>query len=210
MGINVYHGRTFVGVLDLSLPEPFKQGVYAGYLTTCTIFDLTFHYYIAKANNIHLRYIGTETIERIQEAIWKYNKEQQWMKENPSEQMKAVSQTTEQPKLRLDLIPPEFIDIIGQVLTEGAQHHGDTTWEGNVKVTKHLASLKRHLLAYEFGHDIDPESSLHAMGHVAVRALMLYTIWFRQQHHLDDRRNEFTRKQDFTTVLREASVITPR
>ena len=69
-------------------------------------------------------------------------------------------------KLRLDLITPQIIKGIGDVLTKGAEKYADRNWELGMSWSKVIASLKRHLLAIEKGEDYDKETGLL---HVRIR-----------------------------------------
>lgn len=63
-------------------------------------------------------------------------------------------------KLRLDLIPPEFEKGLAEVLTYGAKKYEPKNWEKGIKYSRVYASLRRHLLSWLMGEDIDPESGL--------------------------------------------------
>lgn len=89
-------------------------------------------------------------------------------------------------KNRLDLIPPEWIEGIGEVLTFGANKYDDRNWEKGMKWGRTFAPLMRHGWKFWRGEQKDEESNLHHMLHVAVNALFLYTY---DKHELgeDDR-----------------------
>lgn len=77
-------------------------------------------------------------------------------------------------KNRLDLIEPEFIEGIGEVLTFGAKEYGENSWQ-NVEngVNRYYAAAMRHLLAYRKGEKKDPESGLSHLHHVACNIMFL-------------------------------------
>lgn len=58
---------------------------------------------------------------------------------------------THTDKLRYDLITPLGLKRVAQVYTEGAQHYGDRNWEKGIPVSRCLASLERHLMAFKQG-----------------------------------------------------------
>ncbi len=76
-------------------------------------------------------------------------------------------------KLRYDLIHPISTHRLAEVLTEGAKKYDARNWETGMNWTTMLASLKRHLAAFESGIDFDEESKLLHMAHVLANAHML-------------------------------------
>lgn len=77
-------------------------------------------------------------------------------------------------KLRVDLVPPEATVAIAEVLGFGTTKHTARSWERGIAVDRVLASVKRHLLAYELGEDFD-ESGLHHFDHALCEMAMLVT-----------------------------------
>ncbi|MHA1342401.1 MAG: dATP/dGTP diphosphohydrolase domain-containing protein [Promethearchaeota archaeon] len=67
-------------------------------------------------------------------------------------------------KLRYDLIPPEVLKSLAEVLTYGSQKYGDNTWQG-VKSERYYAALFRHLQAWRMGKENDSESKIHHLKH---------------------------------------------
>jgi hypothetical protein len=80
----------------------------------------------------------------------------------------------DQGKNRLDLIEPEFIEQVGEVLTFGAEKYGPNNWQ---KVEnpedRYYAAAFRHLLAYRKGEKIDPESGKPHLAHLATNVMFL-------------------------------------
>lgn len=62
-------------------------------------------------------------------------------------------------KPRLDLISPIATLALAEVLTFGARKYAAHNWRKGMPWSKCIASLKRHLIAYEMGidYDYDPE-----------------------------------------------------
>ena len=96
-------------------------------------------------------------------------------------------------KLRYDLEPRFAREKLIEVLTSGAQKYEPRNWEKGMPWTEVLASLKRHLAAYERGEDYDPESGCfhlaHAMANVSF--LLEYYKIFPQG---DDRPHHYLKK----------------
>ena len=77
-------------------------------------------------------------------------------------------------KNRLDLIEPEFIEAVGNVLTFGAEEYGPNNWQKvDGAEDRYYAAAMRHLMAYRKGEKIDPESKLPHLAHVATNMMFL-------------------------------------
>lgn len=74
-------------------------------------------------------------------------------------------------KARLDLIPPEAINALGQVLTYGEQKYGSRNWELGMDWGRVFAAAQRHLWKWWSGTEQDDESKLdhlyHALANIA-------------------------------------------
>lgn len=81
-------------------------------------------------------------------------------------------------KVRHDLLPPFAINEVAKVFTKGAVKYGDRNWENGMDWNVVMASLKRHINAFESGEDLDVETKLLHMSHVATNAIFL-TEYYR-------------------------------
>lgn len=81
-------------------------------------------------------------------------------------------------KTRLDLMPPEWIDALGQVLTKGAAKYADRNWENGMAWSKMVGCGMRHLMAFLRGERFDAETGCHHLAHAAwnLLALMSYDV----------------------------------
>lgn len=80
-------------------------------------------------------------------------------------------------KLRVDLIPTEFIEEVAKVFTFGAKKYSPNNWKGfnESQQNEILGSLLRHILEYQKGNKFDDESGLHHLAHAACNiAFILY------------------------------------
>ncbi|MDR2745269.1 MAG: DUF5664 domain-containing protein, partial [Desulfovibrio sp.] len=84
-------------------------------------------------------------------------------------------------KLRLDLVPPEILRALGEVLTYGADKYTDHNWERGIAPDRVYAALMRHLLAWREGEAIDAESGLPHLAHALTNAGMLLTLERREK-----------------------------
>ena len=77
-------------------------------------------------------------------------------------------------KLLMELIPPEAIKGLAQVLTFGAEKYMRNGWQ-TVPNGRHryTGALMRHLEAWRSGEMIDPETGINHMYHVLCNAAFL-------------------------------------
>ena len=85
----------------------------------------------------------------------------------------VIKETT--GKVRLDLVEPEFIVGIGEVLTFGAEKYSDKGWKDiENKHDENYASLMRHIMAWRMGEQNDNESGKSHLLHAAYNLMFLY------------------------------------
>lgn len=88
-------------------------------------------------------------------------------------------------------MPAFAVEQVARVLTKGSEKYADRNWEKGMDWTsKVLASLKRHLIAFERGEDFDPETGLLHMAHVACNAMFL-TEYYKIYPQGDDRPHNY-------------------
>lgn len=68
-------------------------------------------------------------------------------------------------KLRYDLVPPESLEQIVEVLTLGAEKYSDRNWEQGVEWGRYFGACMRHLWAWWRGEDKDPETGKSHLAH---------------------------------------------
>ena len=93
----------------------------------------------------------------------------------------------DEEKPRYELIPPEAIDGVAQVLTMGARKYGSRNWESGIVYGRIFSACMRHLWAWWKGEKIDPESGLSHLHHAACNIMMLQTYDAREMVNWDDR-----------------------
>ena len=76
-------------------------------------------------------------------------------------------------KPRYDLVHPHAMEGMVSVLTAGANKYAERNWEAGMDWTTVLASMKRHIAAFERGEDYDPETGLLHIDHVQCNAHFL-------------------------------------
>ena len=78
-------------------------------------------------------------------------------------------------KPRVDLIEPDFILGLGEVLAFGAEKYSDAGWKDiENKHDREYASAMRHLLKWRKGEQKDEESGKNHLLHAAYNLMVLY------------------------------------
>lgn len=89
-------------------------------------------------------------------------------------------------KLRYDLLEPYAIQELTRVFTKGAEKYEDNNWLKGMTWRTMLASLKRHIAAFEQGEDFDAETGCYHMAHAAWNALALVS-YYKYHPDMDNR-----------------------
>ena len=81
-------------------------------------------------------------------------------------------------KARLDLVPPRALLAVGMVLTYGAHKYGARNWQLGMDWGRLVGAALRHLMAWQSGEELDPESQLPHLAHAACCILFIleYTL----------------------------------
>lgn len=80
-------------------------------------------------------------------------------------------------KLMYDLIEPYQLEALAGVNTKGAEKYTKYNWCKGQAWSTMLASMKRHIAAFEKGEDYDPESGNLHMAHAAWNALAIVSFY---------------------------------
>lgn len=91
-------------------------------------------------------------------------------------------------KLRYDLLEPFAMEQLAKVFTKGAEKYEPNNWLKGMEWSKCLASLKRHVAAFEKGEDFDKETGCFHLAHAAWNALALVS-YAKHYPQGDDRLN---------------------
>lgn len=95
-----------------------------------------------------------------------------------------------QGKLRYDLLHPYAIEQLAKVFTRGAEKYAPRNWENGMSWTSVIASLKRHLAAFERGEEIDEETGLLHSAQIEWNAHVL-TAYQKIYPQGDDRQHGY-------------------
>ena len=107
--------------------------------------------------------------------------------------MEAKKNDFKDGKLRWDLLPLAEIEEIVKVYTEGAKKYGDNNWQKLPNgISRYKAALLRHMVEYDKGNTVDPETGCKHLAQVAWNAIaMLYL-----STHNDDEPTTLLQKLD--------------
>ena len=89
-------------------------------------------------------------------------------------------------KEMLDLLPSEAMLALGKVYTFGAKKYSAHNWRAGIAWSRIWAAILRHGFKFWAGEDIDPESGLSHVDHMAWNAIAL-AQYFRDRRNFDDR-----------------------
>lgn len=89
-------------------------------------------------------------------------------------------------KPRMDLLDPEFLEGVAQVLTFGANKYSANNWRSGIAYSRLIAAAYRHLGAINKGQDLDPETHLQHAYHAAC-CMMFLSYMIKHRKDLDDR-----------------------
>jgi hypothetical protein len=90
-------------------------------------------------------------------------------------------------KMRLDLVTPEMMFALGDVLTFGAVKYGDRNWEKGIKWSRVFGAMMRHAWAWMWSKKRDAETGLSHMDHAFTCAGFLVTFERRRMTNFDNR-----------------------
>lgn len=77
-------------------------------------------------------------------------------------------------KNRVDLLDPEWMEGVGQVLTFGAKKYAANNWRGGILHSRLVGACLRHVFAFLRGEANDAESGLSHLLHASCCLMFLY------------------------------------
>jgi len=98
---------------------------------------------------------------------------------------------------RFDLVPMRAVAEIAEVYHMGSKKYSDHNWRKGYNWSLSYGALMRHLVQWQEGEDLDPESGLSHIAHAGWHCLALLTF-IREHPELDDRWS--TIKQSLETI----------
>lgn len=89
-------------------------------------------------------------------------------------------------KPKLSLVPHSLKQHCALALEYGTQKYAKGNWRKGLSWSDTLDSLERHLDAFKEGEDLDPESGLHHLAHMAANVAFLCEF-INTRKEFDDR-----------------------
>lgn len=90
-------------------------------------------------------------------------------------------------KSRVDLIPPEAIFALGDVLGFGATKYKPRNWERGINYGRVFGAAMRHMWAWWRGEQNDPETGMSHLWHALTCITFLVAYESRGMDQFDDR-----------------------
>lgn len=85
-------------------------------------------------------------------------------------------------KLELSLVNPELVKAVAGVRMYGTEKYGDSENWRKVEPKRYVDALYRHLLAYIEGNEVDEESGLSHLAHMACNLSFLLDKEYLKEH----------------------------
>lgn len=85
-------------------------------------------------------------------------------------------------KLELSLVNPELVKAVAGVRMYGTEKYGDSENWRKVEPKRYVDALYRHLLAYIEGNEVDEESGLSHLSHMACNISFLLDKEYLKEH----------------------------
>lgn len=85
-------------------------------------------------------------------------------------------------KLELSLVNPELVKAVAEVRMYGTEKYGDSENWRKVEPKRYVDALYRHLLAYIEGNEVDEESGLSHLAHMACNLSFLLDKDYLKEH----------------------------
>lgn len=76
-------------------------------------------------------------------------------------------------KPAVELLPSKALLAVAEVIGFGARKYAPHNWRRGVSWTQTLGSAQRHLLAWNDGEDLDPETGYTHLAHAATQIMFL-------------------------------------
>lgn len=89
-------------------------------------------------------------------------------------------------KVRYELLPPELLDGVAQILTFGAAKYEDRNWEKGMKWSRAFGAMMRHLWAWWGGQHNDAETGQSHLWHAG--CCLAFLIAYEQRKIGEDDR----------------------
>ena len=110
-----------------------------------------------------------------------------WLENMTSEHKSEPGKKWDKGKLRYDLLPPDILEQVVQIFTDGAEKYGDRNWERGMSWGRVYAAAQRHQAQFWQGNEFDDESGHNHLAHAIVNLMFLLAYCDRGLDEFDDR-----------------------
>lgn len=86
----------------------------------------------------------------------------------------------------IDLVDKELIIEVAKILGYGAEKYEAHNWRTGLPLTRYYSAAMRHLMAWNDGEDVDPESGLSHISHAACNMMFILRL-MKDKPELDNR-----------------------
>lgn len=107
----------------------------------------------------------------------------------------TVGQKFDSSKTPFELLSPAALLGTAEVLKFGAKKYAPNNWRKGLAWTRIIGAIGRHLLAFMAGEDLDPETQLPHVDHLACEIMFLQEF-YKTRKDLDDRSTPNNKKGD--------------
>ena len=105
---------------------------------------------------------------------------------------KGTKFDTDKPPMHL--LDRYALEEIAKVLAFGAQKYAAHNWRNGIETSRLISAALRHLMAYNDGEDLDPETGLSHLAHAG--CCVIFALWMKKHHpELDDRWKGYRRPE---------------
>lgn len=101
---------------------------------------------------------------------------------SPITEDKDQSAKADKGKLELSLVNPQLVKAVAEVRMYGTEKYGDSENWRKVEPKRYVDALYRHLLAYIEGNEVDEESGLSHLAHMACNISFLLNKEYLKEH----------------------------
>lgn len=91
----------------------------------------------------------------------------------PTDDLSKAGVKFDDGKVRMDLLPPEAVYAVADILTIGAKKYAARNWEMGMDWSRPFAGCMRHLWAWWRGENTDPDTGRSHLWHAACNIFFL-------------------------------------
>jgi len=93
-------------------------------------------------------------------------------------------------KSRMDLLDPDTLMLMADVMGFGAEKYGDHNWRNGIDHSRLYSAAQRHLNQYWNGETFDEESDLNHLSHAMCNLMMMIATPFLDDRYKKENKNE--------------------